>query len=73
MNSEFERMRLEHVIGMPKRAIKVFHRCDFTTVGDILKIKDREAFLKIRDIGIRTYFQTLKALEDEGFDVSHLR
>ncbi len=73
MRSEHEKMLLKHVIGIPGRALRAFHRCGYTTVGDILNIKDRDTFLKIRDIGLHTYFQKLKALEDEGFDVSHLR
>ena len=55
------------------RVVNVLKRADKDTVEKILAIKDKAAFLHIRNLGEKGYMQVVEALEARGMDVSHLK
>lgn len=55
------------------RVVNVLKRAGKDTIEKILAIKDKAAFLHIRNLGEKGYMQVVEALEARGMDVSHLK
>lgn len=55
------------------RVVNVLKRAGKDTIEKILAIKDKAAFLHIRNLGGKGYMQVVEALEARGMDVSHLK
>ncbi len=55
------------------RVVNVLKRAGKDTIEKILAIKDKAAFLHIRNLGEKGYMQVIEALEAREMDVSHLK
>ena len=48
-------------------------RAGISNVSDILKRKDKDDILSIRNLGEKSYEDLMSILEKNGYDVKHLR
>ncbi len=64
--------QIEELQGISKNVKHALMRAGYKSAGDLMSIEDKEALLKIRNIGPESIESLLKTLEEEGYDVSHL-
>ena len=65
--------RIQDLDGISTGVVKNLKRAGYFYVGDILSIENKQAFLKIQKIGQSSYEMVINAIEEKGYDVSHLK
>lgn len=60
-------------LGLSKQLSNVLQRAGNKNVADILAFENKEALLKIRNLGYQRYEELIRELETKGYDVSHLK
>lgn len=64
-----------HIVDLPlsNRIFYALSRAGISNVSDILKRKDKDNILSIRNLGEKSYEDLMSILEKNGYDVKHLR
>ena len=64
-----------HIVDLPlsNRIFYALSRAGISNVSDILKRKDKDDILSIRNLGEKSYEDLMSILEKNGYDVKHLR